>query len=262
MTMAIHPLQSFRLALLLAFTAATAFAQLKVPPMDGWLNDTAGMVPADQHAALEQRLADFSTATDGGQLVVLTISTLDGEEIEEYAMRVFEAWQPGRKDIDDGALLVLARDDRRSRLEIGYGWEGDINDARAGDVLRNIAAYLAEGRTADAIASAIAQMQFYITGTAPEDAPPVLGQEEEESAPEPNPADSKIEMGIYIFIAVLFSIILGIGIFGDAPSSSGGGGGGSSRRSSGGYSRSSSSGGGASRGGGGRSGGGGASGRW
>ena len=249
-----------RFAFLFVFSAGAAFAQLKVPPMAGWLNDTAGMVPANQREALEKRLVDFSEATGGGQFAVLTIPALEGEDIEGYALRVFEAWKPGRKDIDDGALLLLARDDRRSRLEIGYGWEGDINDARAGDILRNIAAYLAQDKTAEGITSAIGQIQRHITGSAPEDLPPVL--EQEQSKPAPSSTDKKIELGIYIFIGLLFSIILGIGIFAEAPpsgsgSSSGSGGGYSSRRGGGGgYS------GGRSSGGGGRSGGGGASGRW
>jgi Beta-propeller domains of methanol dehydrogenase type len=275
------------IAVFCAGAASAAAAQQRVPPIVGLLNDTAGMVPADQRAELEQRLENFSKAVGGGQLVVLTIPTLDGEDIEGYAMRVFEAWKPGRKGIDDGALLLLARDDRLSRLEVGYGWEGEINDARAGDVLRNIAAYLAKGRTADGIASAIGQVQGYITGAAPEDVPPELGAE-------PPPPWWAMVIAVLIIVALL-GFIIGAPIFfayklisricrGSSSNNGSGGGSGSgssSLRGSGSSYRSSSSGssssyrsssssssyrssssGSSSRGGGGRSGGGGASGKW
>ena len=265
-------INAFCLGLLLCsmfvFRAGAAVAQQRVPPMEGLLNDTAGMVPADQRAELEQRLEDFSKTVGGGQLVVLTIPTLDGEDIEGYAMRVFEAWKPGRKDIDDGALLLLVRDDRLSRLEVGYGWEGEINDARAGDVLRNIAAYLAKGSTADGIASAIGQVQGYITGAAPEDVPPELGSE-------PPPPWWAMVIAVLIVVALL-GFIIGAPIFfayklisricrgssSDSGSSSHRGSGSSYRSSSGSSSSYRSSSGSSSRGGGGRSGGGGASGKW
>ena len=245
---------SLKLGMLLAVCAGAAFAQVKVSPMVGLLNDTAEMVPAGQRPALERRLADFSAATGGGQLVVLTIPALEGEDVEGYAMRVAEAWKPGRKGIDDGALLLLARDDRRSRLEIGYGWEGDINDARAGDVLRNIAAYLAQDKAAEGIASAIGQIQAYVTGAAPEDAPPVLSAQAAGAVPVSEPMTPE-EKAIAWFWFGLFVLLFCVSqrfrrvvffILSCCLSSSGGRGGG----------------GGSSRGGGGGFGGGGASGRW
>ena len=244
------------MGLLLAVCAEAAFAQVKVPPMAGLLNDTAAMVPAGQRPALEQRLADFSAATGGGQLVVLTIPALEGEDIEGYAMRVAEAWKPGRKGVDDGALLLLVRDDRRSRLEIGYGWEGDINDARAGDVLRNIAAYLAQDKAAEGIASAVGQIQAYVTGAAPEDAPPVLSGQAAGVVPVSEPMTPE-EKAIAWFWFGLFVLLFCVSqrfrrvvffILSCCLSSSGGSGG--------------RGGGGSSRGGGGGFGGGGASGRW
>ncbi|MEH2575179.1 uncharacterized protein V1278_001731 [Bradyrhizobium sp. AZCC 1577] len=115
------------LALLLCW-AASALALVAVPPLSGRVVDQTGTLAAGDVAALTQQLGDLE-ARKGSQIAVLIVPTTDGEAIEQFALRVAEAWKIGRKKIDDGALLVIAKNDRRLRIEVGYGLEGALTDA-------------------------------------------------------------------------------------------------------------------------------------
>jgi len=112
-------------------------AALEVPRLEGRVNDTAQMLSAQTKADLESLLKDFE-ATDSTQLVVLTIPALDGEILEEYSLKVSEAWQIGQKGVDNGALLLVARDDRKIRIEVGYGLEGSLTDLVAGRIIAGV----------------------------------------------------------------------------------------------------------------------------
>ena len=117
------------LALVLTFCCAlTAAAQIAVPPLTGRVTDQTATLTAQELAALEQTLQTFE-ARKGSQLAVLIVSTTAPETIEQYALRVAEQWKLGRKKVDDGAILVVAKTDRALRIEVGYGLEGALNDA-------------------------------------------------------------------------------------------------------------------------------------
>jgi uncharacterized protein len=104
-----------------------ASAQVAVPPLAGHVTDlTATLTPA-QKESLEQTLAAFE-ARKGSQLAVLLLPTTAPEGIDQYALRVAEQWKIGRAKVDDGAILVVAKDDRTLRLEVGYGLEGALSD--------------------------------------------------------------------------------------------------------------------------------------
>ena len=115
------------LALLLCWACA-ALALVAVPPLSGRVVDQTGTLSAGDVASLTQTLKDLETRK-GSQVAVLIVPTTDGEAIEQYSLRVAEAWKIGRKKIDDGALLVIAKNDRRLRIEVGYGLEGALTDA-------------------------------------------------------------------------------------------------------------------------------------
>jgi uncharacterized protein len=119
------------LALLLAaFGVLAAAAQQALPPVTSRVTDVTGTLTAAQRAALEERLAAFE-AKKGAQIAVVLVETTDPETIEEYSFRLAEQVKPGRKQVDDGALLVVAIKDRALRIEVGYGLEGAIPDAIA-----------------------------------------------------------------------------------------------------------------------------------
>jgi uncharacterized protein len=103
---------------------------LDVPPLRGRVNDYAGVMSQDQAQSLESQLAQFEQDT-GHQVAVLTIPTLDGEDIEGFSIRVAENWKIGKKGFDNGVILLVAIKDRKLRLEVGYGLEGVLPDAIA-----------------------------------------------------------------------------------------------------------------------------------
>jgi uncharacterized protein len=112
------------LALCLPFVAS---AQLAVPPLLGHVTDQTGTLSKEQQSSLEQTLVAFE-ARKGSQLAVLIVPTTAPEEIEQYSLRVAEQWKLGRKKVDDGAILVVAKNDRAVRIEVGYGLEGALSD--------------------------------------------------------------------------------------------------------------------------------------
>jgi uncharacterized protein len=107
--------------------AAVAFADVAVPPLTGRVVDQTGTLDSSDIAALNQKLADLETRK-GSQVAVLIVPTTEPETIEQYSIRVADAWKIGRKKIDDGALFVVAKNDRHLRIEVGYGLEGALTD--------------------------------------------------------------------------------------------------------------------------------------
>jgi uncharacterized protein len=124
------------LALLLCWAFAAA-ADVAVPPLSGRVVDQTGTLTSGDIARLTQTLKDFETRK-GSQVAVLIVPTTAPETIEQYSIRVAEAWKIGRKKIDDGALLVIAKDDRRLRIEVGYGLEGALTDVTARRIIDEI----------------------------------------------------------------------------------------------------------------------------
>lgn len=123
-------MRAARVLLLALFVgwAGVAWALVAVPPLTERIVDQTGSLSEVDIAALTQTLKDLETRK-GSQIAVLMVPSTDGEAIEPFALRVAEAWKIGRKKIDDGALLVIAKNDRRLRIEVGYGLEGALTDA-------------------------------------------------------------------------------------------------------------------------------------
>jgi uncharacterized protein len=116
-------------ASLLLATSAWA-QQVAVPPLKAHVTDTTGTLTATQVQALDGKLAAFEERK-GSQLAVLMVASTGDETIEQYGIRVAELWKLGRKNVDDGAILLVAKDDRALRIEVGYGLEGAMPDAIA-----------------------------------------------------------------------------------------------------------------------------------
>jgi len=128
----------FLLALLTGLISITAaHADVAVPPLTQRVTDLTGTLDGQQVQSLESRLAGFE-ASKGAQLAVLIVPTTQPETIEQYGIRVVDAWKLGRKNVDDGALLLIAKDDRKLRIEVGYGLEGALNDATANRIIDEI----------------------------------------------------------------------------------------------------------------------------
>lgn len=121
----------------LLLAAGLAVAEVPVPALQARVTDLTGTLSPAQQSKLEQVLTNFE-ARKGSQIAVLIIPTTQPEAIEQYAMRVVEAWQLGREGVDDGVLLLVAKEDRALRIEVGYGLEGVIPDAVAKRVISEI----------------------------------------------------------------------------------------------------------------------------
>jgi uncharacterized protein len=183
-----------------AFAAAVWFSTtchaLDVPSYSGFVNDTAGMLSPAYRVALEQDLRAYEASTTN-EIAVLTVPTLAGDSIEDFSVRVFEQWGIGKKSQDNGLLLLLVRDDKKARIEIGYGLEPYITDADAGDIIRNdIAPAFQAGKYDEGVAAAIADVENYLGGN-------VVAQGSQQGQQD--------EIGTYIFFSLfIVSIILNI----------------------------------------------------
>jgi|SRR5438270_3628599 len=124
------------LALLICWAFA-AGAEVAVPPLSGRVVDQTGTLSSGDISSLTQTLKNLE-ARKGSQLAVLIVPTTEPETIEQYSIRVAEAWKIGRKKIDDGALLVVAKNDRKLRIEVGYGLEGALNDVTARRIIDEV----------------------------------------------------------------------------------------------------------------------------
>lgn len=121
----------------LLLSASLSEAEVAVPPLKSPITDLTGTLSQGESARIEQKLAAFE-AKKGSQIAVLLVPTTQPETIEQYSIRVAEAWKLGRKGVDDGVLLVIAKQDRVSRIEVGYGLEGVLPDAMAKRIVDEI----------------------------------------------------------------------------------------------------------------------------
>lgn len=223
-----------------------ASAQKKVPELWGQrVHDEAGVLTQQGIQNLEQKLKVFEDSTSN-QIAVLIVPSLEGEIIEEYALRVAETWKLGTKDRDNGALLLISIQDRKVRIEVGQGLEGPLPDAMCGRIIRNeLAPAFRRGDYEAGVNAAVDGIMLAVKGEYKSDGRPVAGGKD----------NSGMVIGFIIFIIIIIIISRSKGGRGSGWSSGGwyiGGGGGSSWGG----------GGGGFSGGGGSFGGGGASGSW
>ncbi len=155
-------------ALLFALAGGPASAQQaglqQIPPYSARVTDLTGTLTAAQQSDLERKLAEFE-ARKGSQIAVLIVPTTQPEDIDQYSIRVAEAWKPGRKKVDDGAILLVAKNDRRVRIEVGYGLEGALTDALSSRIrAETITPLFRQGDYAGGINAGVDQMIRVIDG--------------------------------------------------------------------------------------------------
>jgi uncharacterized protein len=189
---------------------ALAQGLLAIPKLSARVTDLTGTLTAEQQSALEQKLAAFEAAK-GAQLAVLIVPTTKPEEIEQYSIRVVDQWKLGRgtvngKRVDDGALLIIAKDDHRIRIEVGYGLEGVLTDAMSNRIIsETITPAFREGNFYGGIDGGLDQMMKLVEG---------------EALPPPEHAwqSGRRGRGSALFPELLFAVLVGSvvlrGIFG------------------------------------------------
>lgn len=188
----------FLLALLLSVAAQAEVpqAEVSVPPLTHRVTDLTATLDAGQTQTLESRLAEFEKEK-GAQLAVLMVPTTQPETIEQFGIRVVEKWKLGRKNVDDGALLLVAKDDRALRIEVGYGLEGALNDATAHRIVDEIIVpRFKRGEFYSGIESGLAAMMQVVNG-------------EPLPAPRRAAASGKYDIESLLFIA--FALVVAVG---------------------------------------------------
>jgi len=152
--------------LLLAALAVAASAALPIPPpSDRRINDYAGVLSADEGARLEDTLRARERESSN-QIVVAIFRSLQGESLEDYSIRLAQAWRVGQKGLDNGVIFLVFLDDRKMRLEVGYGLESKLTDALASQILRQVVApRFRDGKVPDGIAAGLDAIQQAIAGT-------------------------------------------------------------------------------------------------
>ena len=154
------------LLLLLALLAVPGAAALRIPPPpDRRINDYAGALSPAERDRLEQKLIAREPASQN-QVVVAIFRSLEGESLEDYSIRLAKAWRIGQKGLDNGVIFLVFLNDRKMRIEVGYGLEGSLTDAVSSSILRDIVAPLfREGRIADGIGAGLDAIDRAIAGT-------------------------------------------------------------------------------------------------
>jgi len=188
----------FRATVLLCLWAATVWAvDYTAQKPAGYVSDFAGVVDEASHQRLEAYCASLEQTT-GVQLAIVTVPSLDGEPVDQVANDLFRKWGIGQKGKDNGALLLLAIADRRSRLELGYGLEPAITDGLAGDVLRSMQPYLRDGHYGDALLEATDEIGTRISQA--KNALPAV--------PAPRPVERRQPQGGFPFGVILFFVVV------------------------------------------------------
>jgi uncharacterized protein len=196
-----------RLLLIMQLLLACSFAHAQnfvaVPPLQGHVNDLAGMLTATQRSTLENVLTEYETRT-GSQIAILLIDSTAPEAIEQYSIRVADAWKLGRKGVDDGVILLVAKNNppalRRLRIEAGRGVQGELTDAQSKRILQ------------DVIAPHFRQGDFYGGLTAGVSV--ITALLDKEAFPQPQQrrgevtGDSGLGLTPFIFFAILIAITL------------------------------------------------------
>jgi uncharacterized protein len=185
--------------ILLGLTVCTAvFAQdglVAIPALKARVTDLTATLTPEQKSTLEQALQEFETRK-GSQFAVLIVPSTQPEAIEQFSLRVVEQWKLGRKKVDDGVLFLIAKDDRRMRIEVGYGLEGGLNDAVAKRIISEIVTPgFKNGDFFGGIQAGLTAMMGVIDG---------------ESLPPPSSPEFEITGGEFLsdtFVAVLFAAV-------------------------------------------------------
>ncbi len=132
-----HRMISVLIMVMAVILTASAVFALEVPSLKGRVNDYANMISPTARSRLEQELRDFEKS-DSTQIVILTIDSLEGDALEDFSIRVAEAWRIGQKGKDNGAILLVVKKDRKTRIEVGRGLEGKLTDLVSGRIVQHV----------------------------------------------------------------------------------------------------------------------------
>ena len=191
------------ICLLLQFGCLSLAEDLKKIHPTGYVSDLAGVIQAATKSRLEALCSELEQKT-GAQMAIVTVHSLEGESVENYAVDLYKQLGVGSKKDDRGVLLLVSPDERKYRIEVGYGLEPVINDARAGDVGRSMVPFLRQGDYSSAIETAAWQLAKYI---ADDRGVTLSGQPPARPVRQPSGSGGGIPIGFIIAAIVIFSLL-------------------------------------------------------
>ena len=152
------------LVLLMPSLVLAGAQQVAIPALAARVTDLTNTLSAEQQSALESRLAQFEQQ-EGSQMAILLVPSTRPEAIEQYSIRVVDEWKLGRKGVDDGILILVAKNDREMRIEVGYGLEGVIPDAIAHRIIEEtMVPYFRQGDFYGGLSAAVEQLAGLVAG--------------------------------------------------------------------------------------------------
>lgn len=185
------------LCLLCLLPLAAVADEVAVPALTARVTDLTATLSAEQQSALESRLQEYESQK-GSQIAVLIVPSTQPETIEQYSIRVVEQWKLGRKGIDDGVLLLVAKDDRKLRIEVGYGLEGVLPDAIAKRIIaEDISPHFKQGDFYGGIVAGITRITGVLQG---------------ETLPPPRQGESSSPLADNYFIILFIAALIGGGL--------------------------------------------------
>jgi uncharacterized protein len=166
-----------------------------IPPLSAHVTDLTGTLSASERQALEAKLAGWEAKTTN-QLAVVIVPTTKPEAIEEYSIRLAEAWKIGQKSKDNGVVFVVAKNDKQMRIEVGYGLEGDLTDVASRRIIGDtVAPLFSQGKFAEGINAGVDRIMAVVGGT-------------DTAAPPPPPRRAKGSRGFDIGTLALIALVV------------------------------------------------------
>ncbi len=188
-------LYGFLAVFLFLFFGFSSVSAYQVPSQPtGYINDYAEIISEEKQIQLEDQLTDVANATGGAEIAVVTVESLDGEPIEDVGQQFFDSWGIGKKDLDNGVLLIVSTTDRELMIITGYGTEALITDAMAGRIIRNdITPSFKEGNYEQGIENGLTAITFYLSN--PDDIPA-----------DTNTSQNNVALQVFIMLWLFFGI--------------------------------------------------------
>lgn len=181
----------FFIVVALAALVTRVFAAAHLPAPTGHVNDFAGVLSAVEKQSLEDKLLSYNESS-GNEIAIALIRSLEGDTVEEVAVRTFEEWKIGKKGKDNGILFLAAIDDRKMRIEVGYGLEPYLTDGEAGEILRNdVTPAFREGKYGEGVEAAVEAIEGELSGSA---------EEAESGTPQSKPFPVPFSVLVFLFI--------------------------------------------------------------
>lgn len=186
--------------LIASFLTVSALAERveELPKPTDYVSDFAHVLSPEAIARIDHLCSQLDHSQANAQIAVVTVRTLDGDDSADYANRLEDAWKIGRKGSDRGALILLAVQDHKRRIDVGYGLEGILPDAKVGDIGRAMVPYLRGNDYDSAVTLAVGQLAQTIAADAK-----VTLQDEGTPAPLPHPVRHRAPMGRAILLLIL-----------------------------------------------------------